>query len=252
MTTRTSLLLLLIAFLGGAALVGWLASTEGLPWGTAPDSRIAATQPAIVIDPLARIPAAPAASVAPAPLTGEAARTEAIVVVLAARRTVDSGTRLGPLEPRLTAAFGRIQPVALATVLAGARVPVTTTMLLGDFERIAPALKQQPGTAWDIARREAANLFVLRSSESPLTGPEAQIAEARQLLVAGRVAEAARIVEAMPGAASAGTWLANARRYVAMRKALDALESAALAAPLPETPPPAPVAPPPQLFPPTP
>ena len=56
---------------------------------------------------------------------------------------------------------------------------------------------------------------------------------ARRLLDAGKVAAALAEVVRLPGAPTGEAWIAGARRYVAARRALDILEQAAIAAPLP-------------------
>lgn len=240
LTKRSSLVLLLLAFLGGAALVGWLASTNRLPGSAEQAAIVSENQPPLVTYRKNSAPVVNSGAIAvPTVLTGDAARIEAMVVAMAARRAVESGAQLGALEPRLNAAFGRIQPDALDTLISGARVPLTSGMLLAELDDIGEALKTRPGTAWEIARREASNLFVLRREDSAPTGPAAQLEHARQQLVSGDVAGAARTVEAMPGAANGSNWLNKARRYVAMRRALDALDAAAVA--IPVMPPVAPV-----------
>ena len=242
LTTRSSLVLLLVAFLGGAGLVGWLASTNRLPGSAEQTAIVSENQAPLVTYGKNAAPVVNAGAIAvPTVLTGDAARIEAMVVAMAARRAIESGAQLGPLEPRLNAAFGRVQPDALATLISGARVPLTSGMLLAELDDIGAPLKHKPGTAWEIARREASNLFVLRQEDSEPTGPDAQLEHARQLLVSGDVAGAARTVEAMPGAANGSNWLNKARRYVAMRRALDALDAAAVA--IPVMPPVAPAAP---------
>jgi hypothetical protein len=232
--------LLLVAFLGGAGLVGWLMSTDRLPW-SAEQAATNSETPLVSYSKNAAPVVNSGAIAVPTVLTGDAARIEAMVVAMAARRAIESGTQLGPLEPRLNAAFGRVQPDALATLISGARVPLTSGMLLAELDEIGEPLKHKPGSAWEIARREMSNLFVLRQEDSAPTGPDAQLEHARQLLVSGDAAGAARTVEAMPGAANGSNWLNKARRYVAMRRALDALDAAAVA--IPVMPPVAPAAP---------
>ncbi|MDX3910866.1 MAG: hypothetical protein QHC67_13765 [Sphingobium sp.] len=180
-------------------------------------------------DRLARV------SVAAQAASGNATRSEGMLVAFAARRALDSGAPLGYLEGQLRLRFGQAQPRAVATIINAAREPVTLTDLQGAFDDIAPSLRTSPpGTGWWTAlQSEARNLVIIRKSSTPSPLPEKAIPRIQRLLAAGRVASAMEEVQRLPGKASAERWLQIARRYREARRALDLVETAAIL----ETPP---------------
>ena len=70
----------------------------------------------------------------------------------------------------------------------------------------------------------------LHRADRPAINAEARYNRALQRLSAGDVDQALAETMRMPGAARAGDWIAKARRYVAVHRALDEIESAALLA----------------------
>jgi hypothetical protein len=173
-------------------------------------------------------------SVAADSMNGSAGRAEAMMVAFAARRALDRGLALGPLEGQLRFHFGNAQPNAVANSIAAARAPVTLEALQTDFNKLAPKLDgtgTQDGGLWHGFRREMGELFVLRRSDAPSQRNEQRLERARSLLTAGRVDAALRETAALPGAAAAQNWMADARRYHDARRALDLIETAAILAP---------------------
>lgn len=172
---------------------------------------------------------------------GNATRAESLVIALAARRELNRGVPLGPLEGQLRARFGPSHPREVGAVLDAARAPVTLEELRFSLDTIAPVLmtggsKEGMGTAiW----RELKSLIVLRREATPSPRPRDRITRARRLLEAGQVEAALAEVARMPGVASATAWTDAARRYIGARQALNTLEQAALApvpAPVPINP----------------
>jgi hypothetical protein len=161
----------------------------------------------------------------------DSARTEAMLVAMSARRTVEAGKSLGDLLPRLQGAFGESSPTALREILAADKEPLTVAQLLRDFDAVAPLL-QKPAT-WNFRelQKELSTLFVVRRSGTPPPAEDAQLQIARDYVVTGNFAAALRLVSAMPGAANAQDWIAKARRYIERQKALDTLEQTALTLP---------------------
>lgn len=173
-------------------------------------------------------------SVAADSMSGNAGRAEAMLVAFAARRALDRGLALGPLEEQLRLHFGDAQPNAVASIIAAARAPVTLETLQTGFDELAPKLGSagtQDGGLWHGFRREMAELFVLRRADRPSQRNEQRLERARSLLTAGRVGAAIRETAALPGAAAAQNWMASARRYHDARRALDLIETAAILAP---------------------
>lgn len=240
--------LIILAFLGGIAaaalafprLSGWWngaaqpSAVAGVksagPAAVTPLPADAARQDLLALrmteleDRLARV------SVAAQAASGNATRSEGMLVAFAARRALDSGAPLGYLEGQLRLRFGQAQPRAVATIINAAREPVTLTDLQAGFDDIAPSLRTvPPGTDWWTAlQREAHDLVIIRKASTPSPLPERAIPRINRLLASGRVAPAMEEVARLPGKATAERWLEMARRYREARRALDLIETAAL------------------------
>ena len=169
---------------------------------------------------------------------GQAGRAESLLVAFASRRALDRGQPLGYLEGELRRRFGATQPQAVATVLDAARRPVTLEDLRSALDTIAPALAAgDPNESWwQGVRREASQLVVIRRDAAPIATAADRLTAARRQLGAGQVEAALAEVTLMPGAGGAISWIEAAQRYVRSRRALVAIETAAIqppAAPLP-------------------
>jgi Mitochondrial inner membrane protein len=233
-------LLLLLAFVGGAGASWWLADHYGWleadqPVAT-PVSSPASSQPAA---PLVAGPAP--ASADPAFASGNAARAEGLMMVFAARRAIDSGAPLGYLIDQLQSRFGTSQPQAILTIMQASQSPVSLQALQSDLTEIEHLLLtgSRDETLWANMKREFSELFVLRKADSPSPAPMQRMLRARALIESGNLAGAIAEVSAMPGASDQAVqnWLARARTYDDVRKALDRLERSALAAPASSAPP---------------
>jgi hypothetical protein len=229
---RYILILLLIAFVGGAVLAGWAVNHYSLfGYGK--------SQPAVVPVASQNVPvvssSAPAPAIAPidgstqqvsalegrmsqinadaTAASGNATRAEGMLIAFAARRALDSGAALGYIEDQLKLRFGGSQPQAVATIISASAQPVTLSSLQGELGTLGSSLTtKNGGGVWETVQREFGELFVLRKEGN----------------IAGAIAE----VQAMPGAALAKDWLIKARNYVAARKALDSIERAAIMVPV--------------------
>jgi hypothetical protein len=164
---------------------------------------------------------------------GNADRAEGLLVAFAARRALDRGVALGYIETLLRQRFAATEPQAVATVLTVARQPVTVQNLQKEFQEIAPHLSGggQSQSWWGAFKTEMAGLVTIRRENTPSTQPAERLRRAGQSLEAGQVEVALLEVLRLPGHERADKWIANARRYVASRRALDRLESAALLEP---------------------
>jgi hypothetical protein len=154
-----------------------------------------------------------------------------MMVAMAARRAIEAGAPLGELSPRLQRSFAASSPAALARILAADRQRLTVTQLLADFDATAPMLRERPVMSWDRLRSEISTLFVIRSADTPPPTVDAQLQVARDYLASGNVKAALRMVAALPGAANAQGWMAEARRFVETQAALDEIDQAALTMP---------------------
>jgi hypothetical protein len=265
----------LIAFLLGLAAMGWLLSrweTAALYLGIAPEAAPVAVQPTpqptaqaqpqphaaplpalaegeqrLVIDPetqrrvsrleqrLAELDNASRAAV------GNADRAEGLLVAFAARRALDRGVQLGYIEHLLRQRFGQTQPQAVGVVITSSRQTVTLQELQRELEDVGPRLAAAGPNRnwWQGLKRELGSLITIRREGTQSTIPSERLRRARAHMSAGEVQYALVEVLRMPGHAQAGPWIEKARRYVAARSALDAIETAALLDPVNPPQPPA-------------
>ena len=165
--------------------------------------------------------------------SGNAARAEGLLVALAARRLIARGEPLGFVADQLRLRFMDAQPRSVETVLAFSRKPVTLDELTARLEALSPDLTETDNTQslWARARHEIASMFTVRSDSPELMAPASRIDRAKVMLTAGRIDNAVGEVERLPGAEAADTWIADARRYQDVQKALDLIETTAMLEP---------------------
>lgn len=257
---RTLILAGTAMLVGGGALGGWLA------WEYAAPPAVVAAQPAAQPQGAAvPRPAAPAL-VAPAPAvpltatqegtiatrlslledrlarisvaadgaSGNAAKAEAMLLALAARRALDRGLPLGVLEAQLRLRFGETQPIAVAAIIAAGRAPVNEDELVQQLVALRRAAEVAPDAGFlDRIRSGIDSLVVIRPSDTPSPTPANRFDRAVRALERGRIDLAIAEVEAMPGAGQAdvAAWLRSARLRNDASRALDLIESAAIIEP---------------------
>ncbi len=161
---------------------------------------------------------------------GFAGRADALVVAFAARRAIDRGVALGYLEPLLIDRFGAQHQPAVATIVTASHQPIRLNDLIAEYEALGPTLRRG-GTQeswWDGIRREFGSLVEVHRADRPAVNPDARYNRALQRLATGDVDQALTETMRLPGAGRAGAWVTRARRYVAVHRALDEIESAAL------------------------
>jgi hypothetical protein len=161
---------------------------------------------------------------------GSAGRADALVVAFATRRAIDRGVALGYLENLLVSRFGARHRAAVSTIISGSRQPVRLDDLIAEYDDLGPDLRRSgPEESWWTSfKRELGSLVEIHSTERPAANPDARYARAQQRLANGNVDQALAETMRLPGAARAGDWIGKARRYIAVHRALDEIESAAL------------------------
>jgi hypothetical protein len=164
---------------------------------------------------------------------GNADRAEGLLVAFAARRALDRGVALGFLEALLRQRFGETQPQAVGTVITAARQPVTLQDLQDELQQVGPQLVGAgPDQGWWGAfRAELGSLVTVRRQGSPSPEPAERLRRATRRLEAGQVDVALAEILRLPAREQARDWVIMARRYVAARRALDTIETAALLEP---------------------
>ncbi len=248
-STRAVLLALVVAFIGGTVLAGWLI------WGGKLSQADLGLEEAAPAPAPARLAALPAPAATPQPATpplearlgaleqqvaavdgavrsaqADTARAQALLVAFAARRAFERGTPLGYLSAQLQQRFGAADAGAVKTVIEASATPVTLDDLAAELDALAPALTgsgaQEGG--WARLSREVSQLFVIRQGTGSATTPDQRLDRARLLLRSGRTSAAAEEIARLPGSPAAQEWLARARRHAEVEQALDRLEVLAL------------------------
>lgn len=261
---RNALIIALLAFVIGAALVTW-ALTQWEPARRLIAPKVAATpatSPMTTAAPSAAGPVATLTSQPASPVTPEtvavtesrvsglearlaqidaqaanasnnAARAEGLLIAFAVRRAIDRGVGLGYLEGQLRERFADTQPRAVGAIISAAQAPVTLDVLRQQLEVLAPTLGGGgPDESWGAAAQRAlGSLFIVRKASTPSPAPDDRVARALLALDGGQVDTALAEVARLPSRAAATDWMAAARRYVEAHRALDILEAAALTAP---------------------
>lgn len=238
--------LLLVAFIGGAVATWWLADEYGLFGAFGPSEPIATTsQNASTPGNVAPAQAAMGTTgevigqLPPVLVTGtvpsaDSARGEGLLLTYVVRRTLDEGAPLGYLAEQLRLRFGVSQPQAVAIVVSAAQAPVTRDLLRAELAALEPALmlNSKDEDLWTTIKREFSELFVLRMDGAVRVTPSQRFTRAQALVEAGDIKGARAEVIQLPGAGSARSWLARAKRYDDARTALKQLEEMALVQPL--------------------
>lgn len=166
-------------------------------------------------------------------VSGNAARAEGLLIAFAARRAIESGSKLDYLAAQLELRFGAAQPDAVKSVIAAADNPVTVEGLLARLDDLSPKLVAEDEGGWAWLKREVGELFVVRKQSTPSPVPEERLSRARQRLQSGMYDGAIGEVQKLPGASSAQgkAWIADAQRYARAMKALDLIEKSAILEP---------------------
>ena len=161
---------------------------------------------------------------------GFAGRADALLVAFAARRAIDRGVALGFLEPLLNDRFAATHARAVATIVTGSRTPVRLNDLVTEYRELGPQLRSSAPEdgLWTQFKRELGSLIQVRRADRPSTQPDARYLRALSRLEDGEVDAALAETMRLPGAPHAQGWIGKARQYVAIHRALDEVESAAL------------------------
>lgn len=165
-----------------------------------------------------------------AQVQGSAGRADALLIAFAARRAIERGMALGYLEPLLVDRFGAQHPQAVASIVTGSRDPVRLTELIAQYQDLEPQLVGPPPNEglWTGIKRSLSSLITVHQSDRPSNQPQARYDRAVAHLMAGEVDAALAETMRLPGAPRARDWIDSARRYVAVHRSLDEIESAAL------------------------
>ena len=161
---------------------------------------------------------------------GSAGRADALLIAFAARRAVERGVALGYLEPLLVDRFGTRHPQAVATIVTASRAPVRLTDLIARYQDLETELLGPPPNedVWSGIKRGFSSLVSVRRSDRPSNLPQARYQRSLAHLMSGEVDASLAETMRLPGAPRARDWITSARQFVAVHRALDEVESAAL------------------------
>ena len=161
---------------------------------------------------------------------GSAGRADALLIAFAARRAIERGVALGYLEPLLVDRFGTSHSQAVAMIVTSSRAPVRLSELIAEYQDLEPRLlgPDPDEDVWGGIKRGFSSLISVRRSDRPSSRPKARYERALAHLMVGEADAALAETMRLPGAARARDWIAKARQYVAVHRALDQIESAAL------------------------
>lgn len=167
-----------------------------------------------------------------AAVTAAADRSEAMLAVMLARRSLEDGRALGAVEAPLRRAFEGRYPAEVRALVRLGEAPVSTTRLRRDLAALGPLLGDEPGSGqswWGVFTARMQRLVQSTDSEA---GPPPRSA-ADLALARGDVADAAAALRRLPTPrpAAVDRWLVAADRLAAGEAALRQLETAALIAP---------------------
>lgn len=249
----TNILIGAVAFAGGIAGTAGVLQWSGKgPWGPPPAAPVQNAQPQIAAPAPALPPGTDISTLAAreAMLASRldaldnrlrdidgsaraassfATQAERLMVAFAARRAVERGLPLGPLEGQLRKRFGETQGEAVSILIGAAGQPVTLEDLRLALDTIAPRLMNPANEGmWARAKRLLGDLVVLRQAGPPSPRPADRLRRARRALDEGQVDAALGEVARMPGGADAQSWTSAAKRYIAARNALREIELAAM------------------------
>ncbi len=160
---------------------------------------------------------------------GNAARAEGLLIAFATRRAIERGAELGYLADQLRLRFSDRWPNAVSTIISFARDPIRIDNLTARLDGLGPSLvERNEGMSWERFQRELAQLFVIRRESTPSPQPQLRLERARTALEQGRYQNAIDEIKAMPGAAEAESWIADAERYRDAMEAMEVIETAAV------------------------
>lgn len=161
------------------------------------------------------------------------AQARDLFLLAAARRHLERGRPLGPVEAALRQQFGAREPSAVEAIAAWSRAPNARDLLA---ERLAqgfgaPAVgPAEDGGFWDRLRAQISGLVRLRRAD----GPDPAIRErAAARLAAGDLDGAITLLSEAPADPRLAAWLEDARRLSSAEAGLERLELLALQPPAP-------------------
>jgi hypothetical protein len=165
-------------------------------------------------------------------------RAHELLLLNAARRSLELGRPLGQLESSLRQAFGERYPALLGSISHLSGQGLTRRSLAASFEKAAPAIteaaeqRSAESGVWQDMKRAIGSVVRVRrvgSAAHPASGELIQ--QVKSALNRGDVERAVALVSRLPAdaRAAASGWLEPATSFTAGIRALDQLESAVLA-----------------------
>jgi hypothetical protein len=159
------------------------------------------------------------------------ARLRDLFLLAVARRMLEAGRPLTPLQTSLDTRFRTREAAALDTLRAWSLAPQTVRTLEDRLETLQVQLAREPASAgswWDRMKRSFSRLVQVKgATEAQAKSPETLLAEARAALEKRDLAQAADRAQAID-TPEARQWAADARLLQAANAALDRLDALAI------------------------
>jgi hypothetical protein len=159
------------------------------------------------------------------------ARTRDLFILSVARRMLESGRPLTPIEPAIADRFAKSDAAAVEALGAWSRAPQTRSTLKSRLEAIGDLpSSEEAGGWWERLKARLSGLVSVRGERVETADSAALMAEARTAMAAGDLELAVSALSGGDWSPAVRQWVADARILAAGEEALARLETDALEA----------------------
>lgn len=159
------------------------------------------------------------------------ARTRDLFLLSVARRMLEAGRPLTPIEPAIAERFATRDAAAVEALGAWSRAPQTRSTLKSRLVAIGDLPStEMTGGWWERLKARLSNLVTVRGERVETADSAALLTEARTAMAAGDLELAVSALSEGEWPPAVRQWLADARILLAAEEALGRLETAALEA----------------------
>lgn len=156
-------------------------------------------------------------------------RTRDLFLLAVARRMLEAGRPLTPIEPVIETRFRASDGAAVEALETWSSAPQTRRTLHGRLETIGEIPPPEAtGSWWDRLKARLSGLVTVRGAAVGKADSQALMAQARAAMASGDVALAVSALEAGDWPPAVGQWVQDARTLLAAEEALGRLEANAL------------------------
>ena len=156
------------------------------------------------------------------------ARTRDLFLLSVARRMVEAGRPLTPIEGAIADRFRTGDSAAVEALAAWSAAPQTRRTLAARLEMVEVAAPAAPGSWWDRLKARLSGLVTVRGREPATADKGALLAQARAAMASGDLGLAVSALGEGDWPPPVQQWVADARILMAAEEALGRLETNAL------------------------